>query len=212
MAGIIDEATGTLFAPLKERLKHIPWQVAVVLVAAWYFPWKHAQAIAYELAQRHPGALFYSLACALTVSLFCGLALVGWRRERVKRQALQRRSNRPQEPARCPNPSHSLEELVVYEKIAHAGALWDVRLLGHKNPRLQVNQVRILADAAYCPKCKNVRLHLDPKWADTIWLCPSCDQSINGGQALTALKAQVQALAFARYKTENPTALNDSGG
>jgi len=213
MADLGTQALGAVFEPIKDRMKKVPVPVVTALLVAYFLPWARIRLACYSVALEHPGALFYALLSSVVLSVFLVTALISWRRERVKRHsAVKRAAAGAGKSAICPDPAHSMTELALYEKMPHGRALWDVKLLGHAGSRPEVHDIRILGQAAYCATCKNTVLvfHLSMT-AENWWSCATCRARIPLAELLDHTHRSVMALAFARFKKDNPTAINNRG-
>lgn len=212
MADLGTQALGAVFEPIKDRMKKVPVTVVGALLVSYLLPWGRIKLACYGVALNHPGALFYSFVLGLVLSVVLVTAIFAWRKERVKRHSVTKRSAMVTgKTVACPDPVHSMDELALYEKLENGGALWDVQLFGHQSERPQVQEIRILGDAAYCRKCIDTALTygVNKLLGATWWLCPSCSNRIQP-VALESQRHGAKAVAFARFKKDNPKALNNA--
>lgn len=212
MADLGTQALGAVFEPIKDRMKKVPVPVVVAFLVAYLLPWTRFRLACYRVAQDHPGALFYSLLIGLVLSIGLVIALVAWRKERRRRRFISNRlTEEMAKPNLCHDPAHSWDELAFYDKVPHGGVLWDVRILGHKGPRPEVHDIRIPGQAAYCPKCVTTPLMRQSNSDKSWWSCPTCKLNRPCIANFDGITAGVRAVAFAQFKKQNPTAINNRG-
>lgn len=206
------QALGAAFEPIKEWTKKFPIPVALALLGVYALPWARIRLACYGVALEHPGALFYAFISCLVLLAVLTIALSAWRKDRMRRHALTKRRVGSAQSEGCSDPSHSLDNLALYEKLENGGALWDIQLFGHqKGGRPQVQEIKILGDAAYCKQCVNTALTygFNKMLSATWWICSSCSARIPH-VSLEGQRHGAKAVAFARFKKDNPTALNNA--
>lgn len=211
MADLGTQALGAVFEPIKDRMKKVPVSVVAALLVAYFLPWTRIKIACYGIALDHPGALFYALVSGLVMLAAFAVVLGAWRKDRMRRHVLVKRLAGGPKSGGCADPAHSMEELALYEKLENGGALWDIRLFGHKGDRPQVQEIKILGDAAYCRRCVNTALTygFSKMMGTSWWVCPACSARTQPVM-LESQRHGAKAVAFARFKKDNPTALNNA--